>query len=104
MAASSAPLQARQGWAARSSSTSPRRSGLDAAGQVLLGDERVRGFPACLDPDLTSAGGDVLAHHPVRHVGDILPIEEPVEDPLRSVSLLAECGGHGPVADAVLAL
>ena len=58
------------------------------AGQVLLRDERVRGFPTRFNPDLPASGGDVLAHHPVRHARGVVLIQEPVEDPLRCVPLL----------------
>ena len=56
--------------------------------QVFLRDECVGGFPTRFDPDLAAPDGDVLAHHPVRHLDGVMFVQEAVEDPLRGVPLL----------------
>ena len=58
------------------------------ARQVFLRDKGGRWFAAGLDPDRPAPRGDVLPDHPVRHLGRVVFVEEPVEDPLRGVLLL----------------
>ena len=57
---------------------------------MVLRDERVRGFAADLDPDLAAAGRNVIADHAVGHDPfRLVLVQQPVEDPLRGVPLLA---------------
>ncbi|HEV7654422.1 MAG TPA: hypothetical protein VGP36_06765 [Mycobacteriales bacterium] len=64
-----------------------------SGGLVGLRHEPLGRDPAGLDPDLAPTFRDVGAHHRVRHrIGaGVVLVQQPVEDPLGGVPLLARC-------------
>jgi hypothetical protein len=58
------------------------------AGAMRLGDERLDRSPAGLHPDLGPSLGDIAPHDAIRH-RRVMLVDEPVEDPLDGVTLLA---------------